>query len=275
MARQRKRLSDLAVRRSKKLGYYADGRQLYLQVSPSGSKSWLLRFARHGRERWMGLGPYPDVSLAEARQKAFEARRLLFDGVDPIEARRLTFKDCADRYIAAHEAGWRNAKHRAQWRSTLENLTATAQCRQRRRHRHLRCDRSDLHGGFAPSGAGKHSRPFVEKLLAPARTARMGLPMDSNTQVGRVTTRPQCEKVLSYIDIARRGGRARQRRALWPHRGVWTSDIGRALNMATRIRAGTVWVNAYRVVSYMSPFGGYKRSGLGRENGQEMIKEYL
>jgi aldehyde dehydrogenase (NAD+) len=57
--------------------------------------------------------------------------------------------------------------------------------------------------------------------------------------------------------------------------GVWTSDIGRALNMVKRIRAGTIWVNAYRVVSYMSPFGGFKRSGLGRENGQAMIKEYL
>ena len=81
----------------------------------------------------MGLGPYPDVSLAEAREKAYEARRLLRDGIDPIETRRaahvtarldkargLTFRDCAERYIAADEAGWRNAKHRAQWRSTLE-----------------------------------------------------------------------------------------------------------------------------------------------------------
>lgn len=57
--------------------------------------------------------------------------------------------------------------------------------------------------------------------------------------------------------------------------GVWTQSIDRALNISRRIRAGTVWVNAYRVVSYMSPFGGYKRSGLGRENGQAMIYEYL
>ena len=86
MARQTERLSDLAVRRSKKPGFYPDGRQLYLQVSPTGSKSWLFRFARQGRERWMGLGPVPDVSLAEARQKAFDARRVLREGVDPIEA---------------------------------------------------------------------------------------------------------------------------------------------------------------------------------------------
>jgi aldehyde dehydrogenase (NAD+) len=57
--------------------------------------------------------------------------------------------------------------------------------------------------------------------------------------------------------------------------GVWTSDIGRAHRMAERIHAGTVWVNCYRVVSYMSPFGGYKDSGLGRENGIETMSEYL
>jgi len=133
VAKQTERLSDLAVRRASKPGFYPDGRQLYLQVSPTGTKSWLLRFARHGRERWMGLGPYPDVPLAEARHEAFEARRLLRDGIDPIEARRaaritarleeargLTFQDCAERYITAYEGGWRNAKHRAQWRSTLK-----------------------------------------------------------------------------------------------------------------------------------------------------------
>jgi aldehyde dehydrogenase (NAD+) len=57
--------------------------------------------------------------------------------------------------------------------------------------------------------------------------------------------------------------------------GVWTQSIPRAIRLSERLQAGTVWVNTYRAVSYMSPFGGYKRSGLGRENGQEMIKEYL
>ena len=57
--------------------------------------------------------------------------------------------------------------------------------------------------------------------------------------------------------------------------GVWTENIRRAITMADRLQAGTVWVNTYRAVSYMSPFGGYKRSGLGRENGQDMIKEYM
>ena len=57
--------------------------------------------------------------------------------------------------------------------------------------------------------------------------------------------------------------------------GVWTQNMRRALLMADRLRAGTVWVNTYRAVSYLSPFGGYKRSRIGRENGQEMLKEYL
>ena len=57
--------------------------------------------------------------------------------------------------------------------------------------------------------------------------------------------------------------------------GVWTSSIARAINMPKRLHAGTVWVNAYRTVSYMAPFGGFKSSGIGRENGIEAVKEYL
>ena len=57
--------------------------------------------------------------------------------------------------------------------------------------------------------------------------------------------------------------------------GVWTSDMGKAFRAAARLQAGTVWINSYRAVSYMAPFGGYKRSGLGRENGAEAIEAYL
>jgi aldehyde dehydrogenase (NAD+) len=173
---------------------------------------------------------------------------------------------------------------------------------------------------------------FVEKLLALARTAKMGNPMRLDTQVGPITNKPQLEKVLNYIEIAKAEGatavlggkrptspdcgdgwfveptifsgvhnsmRIAQEEVFGPvlsiipfkdeedalaigndivyglAAGVWTQNMRRALFMADRLQAGTVWINTYRAVSYLSPFGGYKRSGLGRESGQEMLKEYL
>ena len=173
---------------------------------------------------------------------------------------------------------------------------------------------------------------FVEKLLALARTARMGNPLELSTQVGPVTTRPQYEKVIDYIRIAKQegavcrlGGNAAERpecgsgwfveptifTGVEPRMrianeevfgpvlsiipfddedeavrianstiyglaaGVWTTSIRRALLMSERLEAGTVWVNTYRAISYMSPFGGYKRSGIGRESGADAIREFL
>ncbi|MCZ7564695.1 MAG: aldehyde dehydrogenase [Burkholderiales bacterium] len=173
---------------------------------------------------------------------------------------------------------------------------------------------------------------FVERLLALAKTARLGDPSSVDTQVGPVTTRAQYDKVLHYIDVARGEGaklllgggaasrpecgsgwfveptvfagvqnrmRIAQEEVFGPvlsiikfkdedeavaiandvrfglGAGVWTSDIGRAIRMCERIQAGTVWVNTYRAVSYLSPFGGYKDSGIGRENGMEAMREYL
>lgn len=113
-------------------GLYADGLGLYLQIAKGGTKSWLLRFMRDGQARKMGLGPVHTITLAMARERATEARRQLIDGIDPIDARKaakqvarlkaakaLTFGECAQKYIEAHKAGWKNAKHAAQWTSTL------------------------------------------------------------------------------------------------------------------------------------------------------------
>jgi (Z)-2-((N-methylformamido)methylene)-5-hydroxybutyrolactone dehydrogenase len=173
---------------------------------------------------------------------------------------------------------------------------------------------------------------FLDKLVAFARTARMGDPMSADTQVGPVTTQPQFKKILSYIDIAKGEGaqcvlgggpakrpecgdgwfveptifsgvnnqmRIAREEVFGPvlsvirfrdedeavaiandslyglAAGMWTQSIKRALKVSERLQAGSVWVNTYRAVSYMSPFGGYKRSGLGRENGQDAIWEYL
>ena len=129
------KLNDLAVRRAK-LGLHGDGGNLWLQVTGDAkrpARSWLFRFGRNGRERYMGLGPYPDVGLQDAREKAQDARRQLREGRDPIDAKRsskaaaalaiakgLTFRHCAVAYIEAHKDSWKNAKHAAQWPSTLE-----------------------------------------------------------------------------------------------------------------------------------------------------------
>jgi integrase len=130
--RDSNRLSAMGIRAATKPGRYADGGGLYLQVSQSGTRAWLFRFMRNGAARHMGLGPARDVSLAEARTMASDCRKLLLSGADPIEqrqavrvsakldaARAMTFRECAEKHIGAHEAGWKNPKHRAQWKSTL------------------------------------------------------------------------------------------------------------------------------------------------------------
>jgi integrase len=129
MARGKNRLTTRAVAAITKAGFHADGGGLYLQVAPGGGRSWVYRFQRQGRARWMGLGSVDLVSLQEARQKALEARRLILEGKDPIDARHaarqaeagaVRFREAAERYIETHKVGWRNDKHAAQWTSTLE-----------------------------------------------------------------------------------------------------------------------------------------------------------
>jgi integrase len=111
------------------VGRHGDGGNLYLQVTPSGAKSWLFIYRFAGKQKEAGLGAVARVSLAEARQKAEEARRLLADGIDPLEARKAasearkaastTFKTFVVDYITSHRAGWSNAKHAEQWAMTL------------------------------------------------------------------------------------------------------------------------------------------------------------
>ena len=128
------------------VGAHADGGNLYLQVTEGASGlclSWLFRYATGRRvvsasgkerqeERWEGLGSYPDVTLAEARDLAYARRKQRARGVDPIEHKRAakaaarvaqaktkTFGQCVDLYLKAHRAGWRNEKHAAQWEATL------------------------------------------------------------------------------------------------------------------------------------------------------------
>lgn len=135
MARAIGRLTALSVSRAKSKGIYADGGGLYLQVSAAGTKSWLFRYRMGGRKtpRDMGLGSLVDVSLADAREKARDARTLIDRGIDPIDAKRamranlalarasaVSFKEAARSYIDAHSKSWRNPKHKDQWPNTLE-----------------------------------------------------------------------------------------------------------------------------------------------------------
>ena len=127
------KLKTLVIDRKMPPGRYGDGGGLYLLVGPTGSKSWVFRYKVNRVERAMGLGPYPTVTLADARKKAEHCRRLRAERRDPLAeaaaererakieaARATTFKQCADAYLAVHEAGWKNPKHRQQWRNTLE-----------------------------------------------------------------------------------------------------------------------------------------------------------
>ena len=136
MARGINKLSVKAIAAAKEPALYGDGGNLYLQVADvdgtGPTKSWVFRYMVDGRARKMGLGSINDFSLAEARERARQARQQLADGIDPIEARlaardaarkesaeNITFKAAAEKFIEVHEAGWRNDKHKAQWRSTL------------------------------------------------------------------------------------------------------------------------------------------------------------
>jgi integrase len=131
MARNMERLTALAVSRVKKPGYYHDGGGLYLHITVSGVRSWVYRYMLNGKAREMGLGPLPDTSLSEAREKARDARKRRWDGIDPIEHRKtaraqarleaaksITFKEYAESHMAAQGEGWSQNTHDA-WEQTM------------------------------------------------------------------------------------------------------------------------------------------------------------
>jgi integrase len=134
MARGIEKLSALGVAKKQDPGYYGDGAGLWLQISKSGTKSWVYRFKSPvtGKAREMGLGSLDTYSLAEARVRARDARQIIDAGRDPIDERQaehqrirlaaektLTFDQCAEAYIEAHRAGWKNPKHAKQWGTTV------------------------------------------------------------------------------------------------------------------------------------------------------------
>lgn len=196
MARTLQRLNSLAISRAKLPGYLADGGGLYLQVTPAGNKSWILRFSRGGRRREMGLGPFPAVGLAEARQKAAEGRSTLKAGKDPIaereatrarqrllEERGVTFDRAAEIFIESHEATWANDKHRQQWRNTLATYA------------------SPVMGGLSVAGIGIAE---VTRILEPLWRSK---PETASRLRGRI------ERVLDWAKV--RGYRDGENPARW------------------------------------------------------------
>lgn len=129
-----KRLSARTVATATKPGRHADGDGLYLVVDASGAKRWLFLFRWQGKLKEMGLGGLSTVALADAREHASEARRVLKSGQNPIEQRRLaraepeatvTFGAFADQVVADLSHGFRNEKHKAQWTATLATYAAS------------------------------------------------------------------------------------------------------------------------------------------------------
>ena len=131
--KEQNRLSAKRVEQLSEPGLHHDGGGLYLQVSKSGAKSWILRYQRDGKQHMYGLGPLRVVSLKQARERAQAARLQLLDGIDPIEARRstrmqakleaaqsVTFREAAERFLSANEYSWKSSVHRQQWKQTLE-----------------------------------------------------------------------------------------------------------------------------------------------------------
>jgi len=128
-----KRLTARAVAALSKPGRHADGGNLYLKIDPSGARRWVFMFARGGCQREAGLGSANAISLAKARELAAAMRESLALGNDPLAGRaaerraraaQANFGQCADVLLAAKSSAWRNEKHRAQWRMTLEKYAA-------------------------------------------------------------------------------------------------------------------------------------------------------
>lgn len=129
------KLTSKFVETTTKPGRHADGGGLYLSISAGGRARWVLLYMVDGKRRELGLGSARDVPLAEARKRRDAIRAKLADGIDPLEERasvlaaneaarlaeasQITFQQAADDYIAAKEGGWKNHKHRQQWRNTL------------------------------------------------------------------------------------------------------------------------------------------------------------
>ena len=181
------KLTAVQISSLNKPGRYGDGGGLWLQVSEVGTKAWLFRYMLDGRPRHMGLGPLQTVSLKDARERAREARRLLLDGIDPIDkrnearaaarlarARGISFEDCAGKFIEAHSTDWKSEKHREQWAATLKTYAYPA---------------------FGKLPVAEVDTALVLKALEPIWTSK---PETSSRLRGRIERVLDCARVRGY-----------------------------------------------------------------------------
>jgi integrase len=188
-------LSKLTQKRIERLtdrGRYGDGRNLYLHVGPSGAKSWAFIYRRGRKDTQLGLGPYPDVSLEDAREKAGEFRRMLRQGVEPAKRRAArkpqgtTFKDIADRYITAHRESWRSDKSEAQWRSSLSDYAYPL---------------------IGKMDVSKITVANIHEVLEPIWTAKAETARRVRWRIGKVLGYAAGLDLRDDVDLTRRGGK--------------------------------------------------------------------
>jgi integrase len=196
------------VERTTKPGRYGDGNGLWLQVVNARNRSWLFRWQRGGREKTMGLGPVHTLTLDEAREKARECRKLLLEGVDPLEHRNteraaraaakmraISFKEAAESYHRDHADKWKNRKHAAQFISTLRQYTF---------------------GILGALSVAEIDRPLIIRVLEQPVAAERGYPAGPFWKARPETAsrvRGRIEMVLSWA--TGRGYRAGENPAAW------------------------------------------------------------
>jgi integrase len=235
MSRQINRLNARAVATITKHGRHADGRNLYLSISPNGGRRWVFLYRWHGKQTEIGLGSARDVTLGRARELASQARAKLAEGINPKDARRpsegATFGECADRLIEAMRPSWRSSKHAAQWEMTLRDYAA--------RLRHLPVDKvttDDVLSVLKPLWNEKPETAFrlrgrIERVLDAAKAK--GLRSGENP----ARWRGHLDQLLPKRQRLTRGHHAAMNYAELPE---FMSDLQARLGTATRALEFTI-----------------------------------
>ena len=240
------RLTDRGIRSLKTPGRHPDGETLYLVVSRSGYRSWIQRLVIRGRRHDMGLGPFPAVSLAEARQRAHNNRVLARSGGDPMSdkqaaARVPSFETLARQHIAENSSSWRNLKHRAQWLTTLE-----------------------VYAFPSLGGLRVHeiTRRHVIETLTPIWTSK---PETAKRVRQRIRSVMDRAVAMEYVDYNPAGDAinaalARQPRAVAHHRALPYGELLAALRAARDSGAGTAAKLAFEMLALTACRSGEVRS---------------